>query len=154
MLKLCNGMGLRVSEIVAIKIKDIDSERMQVFIERAKGKKDRYVNLPESILLQMRDYVKEFKPKIYLFEGQFGGMYSVRSAQQVFSDALEKGNTNKTVGIHALRHSFATHLMESGTDVMFIQKLLGHNDIKTTLRYVHVSKKDIKNIKSPLDSME
>jgi len=73
MLKLCNGIGLRVSEIVAIKIKDIDSERMQVFIERAKGKKDRYVNLPESILLQMRDYVKEFKPKIYLFEGQFGG---------------------------------------------------------------------------------
>ena len=135
MLKLCNGMGLRVSEIVAIKIKDIDSERMQVFIERAKGKKDRYVNLPESILLQMRDYVKEFKPKIYLFEGQFGGMYSMRSAQQVFSDALEKGNINKTVGIHALRHSFATHLMESEseTDVKFIQKLLGHNDIKTTL---------------------
>lgn len=153
MLKLCYGMGLRVSEIVAIKIKDIDSERMQVFIERAKGKKDRYVNLPESILLQMRDYFREFKPKIYLFEGQFGGMYSVRSAQQVFSDALEKANINKTVGIHGLRHSFATHLMENGTDVMFIQKLLGHNDIKTTLRYVHVSKKDIKNIKSPLDSM-
>ena len=154
MLKLCYGMGLRVSEIVAIKIKDIDSERMQVFIERAKGKKDRYVNLPESVLLQMRSYFKEFKPKIYLFEGQFGGMYSVRSAQQVFSDALEKANINKTVGIHGLRHSFATHLMESGTDVMFIQKLLGHNDIKTTLRYVHVSKKDIKNIKSPLDTME
>ena len=93
------------------------------------------MKLPESILLQMRDYVKEFKPKIYLFEGQFGGMYSMRSAQQVFSDALEKGNTNKTVGIHALRHSFATHLMESEseTDVKFIQKLLGHNDIKTTL---------------------
>ena len=92
------------------------------------------MKLPESILLQMRDYAKEFKPKIYLFEGQFGGMYSMRSAQQVFSDALEKGNINKTVGIHALRHSFATHLMESGTDVKFIQKLLGHNDIKTTLR--------------------
>lgn len=153
MLKLCYGMGLRVSEIVAIKIKDIDSERMQVFIERAKGKKDRYVNLPESILLQMRAYFREFKPKVYLFEGQFGGMYSVRSAQQVFSDALEKANINKTVGIHGLRHSFATHLMENGTDVMFIQKLLGHNDIKTTLRYVHVSKKDIKNIKSPLDSI-
>lgn len=154
MLKLCYGMGLRVSEIVSIKIKDIDSERMQVFIERAKGKKDRYVNLPESILLQMREYFKEFKPKVYLFEGQFGGMYSVRSAQQVFSDALEKAKINKTVGIHGLRHSYATHLMENGTDVMFIQKLLGHSDIKTTLRYVHVSKKDIKNIKSPLDSME
>ena len=127
---------------------------MQVLIERAKGKKDRYVNLPESVLLQMREYFKEFKPKVYLFEGQFGGMYSVRSAQQVFSDALEKAKINKTVGIHGLRHSYSTHLMENGTDVMFIQKLLEHNDIKTTLRYVHVSKKDIKNIKSPLDSME
>ncbi len=154
MLKLCYGMGLRVSEIVAIKIKDIDSDRMQVFIERAKGKKDRYVNLPESILVQMRVYFKEYKPKIYLFEGQFGGAYSIRSAQQVFSDALKKANINKTVGIHGLRHSYATHLMESGTDVMFIQKLLGHSDIKTTLRYVHVSKKDFKNIKSPLDTME
>jgi integrase/recombinase XerD len=153
MLKLCYGMGLRVSEIVALKIEDIDSNRMQVFIERAKGKKDRYVNLPESILLQLRKYFLEYKPKKYLFEGQFGGMYSTRSAQQVFNDALEKANINKTVGIHGLRHSYATHLMESGTDVMFIQKLLGHSDIKTTLRYVHVSKKEIKNIKSPLDSM-
>lgn len=153
MLKLCYGMGLRVSEIVALKIKDIDSERMQVFIERGKGKNDRYVNLPESILLQMREYFKEYKPKIYLFEGQYGGMYSVRSAQQVFKDALEKANINKAIGIHGLRHSYATHLMESGTDVMFIQKLLGHRDIKTTLRYVHVSKKEVKNIKSPLDSI-
>jgi integrase/recombinase XerD len=153
MLKLCYGMGLRVSEIVALKIEDIDSGRMQVFIERAKGKKDRYVNLPESILLQLREYFLEYRPKKYLFEGQFGGMYSTRSAQQVFNDALEKANINKTVGIHGLRHSYATHLMESGTDVMFIQKLLGHSDIKTTLRYVHVSKKEVKNIKSPLDSM-
>lgn len=111
------------------------------------------MNLPESILLQMREYFKEYKPKMYLFEGQYGGMYSVRSAQQVFKDALEKANINKTIGIHGLRHSYATHLMESGTDVMFIQKLLGHRDIKTTLRYVHVSKKEVKNIKSPLDSL-
>ncbi|MEA5461656.1 tyrosine-type recombinase/integrase [Arcicella sp. LKC2W] len=145
--------NILASEIVAIKIEDIDSERMQVFIERAKGKKDRYVNLPESVLLQMREYFKEFRPKVYLFEGQFGGQYSVRSAQQVFSDALQKAKINKTVGIHGLRHSYATHLMESGTDVMFIQKLLGHSDIKTTLRYVHVSKKEVKNIKSPLDTM-
>jgi integrase/recombinase XerD len=153
MLKLCYGMGLRVSEIVNLKIKDIDSERMQVFVERAKGKKDRYVNLPESILLQLREYYKEYRPKKYLFEGQYGDAYSTRSAQQVFSDALKKAKINKTIGIHGLRHSFATHLMESGTDVMFIQKLLGHSDIKTTLRYIHVSKKDITNIKSPLDMM-
>ena len=153
MLKLCYGMGLRVSEIINLKVKDIDSERMQAFIEKSKGKKDRYINLPESILIQLRAYYIEFKPKTYLFEGQYGGPYSIRSAQQVFSDALKKAKINKKVGIHGLRHSFATHLMENGTDALFIQKLLGHNDIKTTLRYVHVSKKDIKNIKSPLDSL-
>jgi integrase/recombinase XerD len=154
MLKLCYGMGLRVSEIVNLKITDIDSKNMQVFIERAKGKKDRYANLPESILLQLRAYFKEYRPKIYLFEGQYGGAYSIRSAQQVFSDSLAKAKINKVIGIHGLRHSFATHLMESGTDVSFIQKLLGHNDIKTTMRYVHVSNKSVKNIKSPLDTME
>ena len=153
MLKICYGMGLRVSEIVKLKIKDIDSERMQAFIERAKGKKDRYVNLPESILEQLRSYYLEFKPKDYLFEGQYGGEYSIRSAQKVFTDALKKAKINKTIGIHGLRHSFATHLMENGTDAIFIQKLLGHNDIKTTLKYIHVSKKDVKNIKSPLDSI-
>lgn len=153
MLKLCYGMGLRVSEIVNLKVKDIDSERMQVFIERAKGKKDRYVNLPESILLQLREYFKVYRPHLYLFEGQYGEAYSIRSAQKVFEAALKKAKINKTIGIHGLRHSFATHLMEKGTDVMFIQKLLGHNDIKTTLRYTHVSRKDIKNIQSPLDSL-
>lgn len=153
MLKLCYGMGLRVSEIIRLKIVDIDSKNMQVFIERAKGKKDRYVNLPESILVQLRAYFKEYKPKNYLFEGQYGGMYSIRSAQQVFSDALKKAKINKKVGIHGLRHSYATHLLEAGTDISFIQQLLGHKDIKTTLRYTHVSKQTIKNIKSPLDNL-
>jgi integrase/recombinase XerD len=153
MLKLCYGMGLRVSEIVNLKIKDIDSGSMQVFIERAKGKKDRYVNLPESILPQLRQYYIEYKPKVYLFEGQYGEQYSRRSAQQVFSDAMKKANINKTVGIHGLRHSFATHLLEAGTDISFIQQLLGHNDIKTTLIYTQVSKKTIQNIQSPLDKL-
>ena len=154
MLKLCYGMGLRVSEIVQLKIKDIDSKNMQVFIERAKGKKDRYVNLPESILPQLRTYFIEYKPKKYLFEGQYGGQYTIRSAQRVFKDALEKAKINKDVGIHSLRHSFATHLLENGTDISFIQQLLGHNDIKTTLIYAHVSKKDLKKIKSPLDNID
>jgi site-specific recombinase XerD len=153
MLKLCYGMGLRVSEIVNLKITDIDSKNMQVFIERAKGKKDRYVNLPLSILEQLRVYFIEYKPKKYLFEGQYGDQYSTRSAQQVFKDALKKAKINKGVGIHGLRHSFATHLLEAGTDVTFIQKLLGHNDLKTTMRYTHVSKQSIKNIKSPLDNI-
>jgi site-specific recombinase XerD len=153
MLKLCYGMGLRVSEIVALKITDIDSKNMQVFIERAKGKKDRYVNLPETILEQLRLYFKTYTPKDFLFEGQYGGQYSTRSVQKVFKDAMKKAKINKEVGIHSLRHSFATHLLEAGTDITFIQTLLGHKDIQTTLRYIHVSKKTIKNIKSPLDNI-
>jgi integrase/recombinase XerD len=154
MLKLCYGMGLRVSEIVGLKITDIDSKNMQVFIERAKGKKDRYVNLPESILDQLRAYFKEYRPKKYLFEGQYGEQYSTRSVQKVFSEAMRKAKINKAVGIHGLRHSYATHLLERGTDITYIQNLLGHNDVKTTMRYMHVSKKSIQNIKSPLDTMD
>lgn len=153
MLKLCYGLGLRVSEIVHLKITDIDSKAMQVFIERAKGKKDRYVNLPESILPQLRAYFIEYKPKVYLFEGQYGGQYSSRSAQQVFKNALLKAKINKTVGIHSLRHSFATHLLEQGTDIRFIQELLGHSDIRTTLIYTEVSDKSIRKIISPLDNL-
>lgn len=153
MLKLCYGMGLRVSEIVNLKITDIDSKNLQVFIERAKGKKDRYANLPKSILEQLRSYFVQYKPRKYLFEGQYGARYSVRSAQKVFADALKKARINKTTGIHGLRHSFATHLLEAGTDISFIQELLGHNDLKTTLRYTHVSQMAIKNIKSPLDDL-
>ncbi len=153
MLKLCYGMGLRVSEVVGLKITDIDSKSMQVLIECAKGKRDRYVNLPTSILVQLRDYYKEYRPKKYLFEGQYGDQYSTRSAQKVFADAMKKAKINKVVGIHGLCHSFATHLLEAGTDISFIQQLLGHKDIKTTLIYTHVSKKTIKNIKSPLDNL-
>ncbi|RYE16527.1 MAG: hypothetical protein EOP45_17355 [Sphingobacteriaceae bacterium] len=153
MLKLCYGMGLRVSEIVNIKITDIDSKNMQVLIENAKGKKDRYANLPESILQKLRDYYKLYKPQKFLFEGQYGGHYSIRSVQKVFKDALKKGKINKAIGVHGLRHSFATHLLDSGTDVKFIQELLGHSDIKTTMRYIHVSKQSLKNVKSPLDKL-
>ncbi|MDX2304763.1 MAG: site-specific integrase [Microscillaceae bacterium] len=154
MLKLCYGMGLRVSEIVNLKISDIDSGNMQVLIERAKGKKDRYANLPESILEQLREYYKQYKPTKYLFEGQYGEQYSIRSVQKVFSEAMKKARINKQIGIHGLRHSFATHLLEAGTDIRFIQELLGHKDIKTTLRYTQVSEKSLKNIKSPLDNLD
>ncbi|MCU0450993.1 MAG: site-specific integrase [Bernardetiaceae bacterium] len=153
MLKLCYGMGLRVSEIVNLKVTDIDSGSMQVLIARSKGKKDRYVNLPETILDQLRTYYKEYRPKIYLFEGQYGSQYSTRSAQAVFKNALKKAKVNKNVGIHSLRHSYATHLLEAGTDIRFIQELLGHHDLKTTMRYTHVGEKNIKNIKSPLDKL-
>jgi site-specific recombinase XerD len=153
MLKLCYGMGLRVSEIVNLKIEDIDSKNMQVFIERGKGKKDRYVNLPQTILKQLRTYFKEYHPKKYLFEGQDGEQYAKRSLQNVFKNALHKARINKEVGIHSLRHSYATHLLEQGTDIRFIQELLGHKDIKTTLIYTDVTNNSIRNIKSPLDNL-
>jgi len=153
LLSLCYGMGLRVSELCNLKITDIDSSRMQVNIVAGKGKKDRYVNLPHSILVALRFYYKQYKPKVYLFEGQYGGKYSIRSAQQVFKQCMQKANINKDIGIHGLRHSFATHLMENGTDISIIQKMLGHNDIKTTLLYTHVSQKSIAKVESPLDKI-
>jgi integrase/recombinase XerD len=151
MLCLCYGMGLRVSEVVNLKVTDIDSKRMQVLIEAAKGKKDRYVNLPQSIVTSLRAYYLQYKPTLYLFEGQYGGKYSTRSAQSVFKQAMDKAGINKKAGIHSLRHSFATHLLEHGTDISLIQQLLGHNDIKTTLLYTHVSKKELHKVKSALD---
>jgi site-specific recombinase XerD len=126
---------------------------MQVFIEKSKGKKDRYVNLPQTILEQLRTYYKEYRPKIYLFEGQNGGQYSKRSLQNVFKNALQKARINKNVGIHCLRHSYATHLLEQGTDIRFIQELLGHRDLKTTLIYTDVTNNSIRNVKSPLDNL-
>jgi integrase/recombinase XerD len=153
MLKLCYGMGLRVSEIVAIRIADVNSTTMRVFIYRAKGKKDRYVNLPVTLLEQLRLYFLTFRPKEFLFEGQYGGEYSIRSAQKVFEQAMLRAKINVNTGIHGLRHSFATHLMEQGTDIRFIQSLLGHNNIKTTLRYTHVTDVSIQKIISPLDRL-
>ena len=153
MLKVCYGMGLRVSEIVGLRIADIDSKTMRVFIHRAKGKKDRYVNLPVSLLDQLRHYFKTFRPKIYLFEGQYGDQYSIRSAQKVFEQAMQRAKIKVDTGIHGLRHSFATHLLEQGTDIRFIQSLLGHNSIKTTLRYTHVTDISIQKIISPLDRL-
>ena len=153
MLKLCYGMGLRVSEIVNLKIADIDSGRMLVHIEASKSKKDRYVTLPTSVLDDLRNYWQACHPKQYLFEGQYGGQYAIRSVQAVFKSAMRKAKINKTVGIHGLRHSYATHLLECGTDMVFIQKLLGHNDIKTTEIYAKVSNRQLSNIKSPLDDL-
>lgn len=152
-LKLCYGMGLRVSEVVRIKIEDIDSSRMVVLIAGAKGKKDRYVPLPESLLPQLTVYYSLFHPKEYLFEGQYGGPYSKGSVQTIFKRAMRKSRIYKKIGVHGLRHSYATHLLESGADMHFIQELLGHNSIKTTQIYTKVTPRSLANIGSPLDSL-
>ncbi len=146
--------GLRVSEVVKIKITDIDSDRMQIRIESAKGKKDRMCTLGKATLQLLRDYVTEYKPKTYLFEGQDPTEhYSNRSAQIIFNDAFKKLGLPPNISFHSLRHSYATHLLENGTDIKYIQELLGHNDIKTTLRYTHVSKKELGKIESPIDKI-
>jgi len=151
-LLLAYSAGLRVSEVISLQVTDINSDRMQININDAKGKKDRVVTLSETMLHLLRYYYQEYTPKKWLFEGQNPGEhYSARSAQQIFKDAYKKLNLPSTASFHSLRHSYATHLLENGTDIAYIQKLLGHNDIKTTLRYTHVSKKDIGKIESPLD---
>lgn len=149
--KLCYGLGLRVSEIVNLKIADIDSDAMRVLVQNAKGKKDRYVMLPSSVLADLRKYYIAYKPKIYLFEGQNGGQYAIRSAQQIFKQAMEKAGIRKVVGIHALRHSYATHLIQQGTDVRYVQDLLGHKDLKTTMLYTKLTDPEKRGIISPLD---
>ncbi len=134
--------GLRVSEVAALKIKHIDSDRMQIYIQNAKGKKDRYVSLSPVLLDILRGYLKNYHPKpvLYLFESeQTGEAYPTRTLQRIFQLAKEKAGIKKEIGIHSLRHSFATHLLEKGTDIRYIKDLLGHFDIKTTERYLHVS---------------
>ena len=156
MLFTAYSAGLRVSEIAALQLQHIDSGRMQILIANAKGKKDRYVALSPILLDILRDYIKtnKPKPKKYLFESeQTGEAYPTRTIQQVFSNAKRKANITKEVGVHSLRHSFATHLLEKGTDIRYIKDLLGHFNIKTTERYLHVSKKQLVNIVSPLDDL-
>lgn len=146
--------GLRISETIKLKISDIDSERMQVFVERSKGKKDRYVMLSPLLLDVLRAYLTIHKPrpKKYLFEGMEETMpYSVRSAQEIFKNACQKAGIRKQLSFHSLRHSFATHLLENGVDIRYIKDLLGHFDIKTTERYLHVAREKLIHIASPLD---
>lgn len=134
-LSLIYSAGLRISEAIEMKVSDIDSKRMLIRVRQAKGKKDRYVMLSEKLLFLLREYYKEYKPKEYLFEGQKGSKYSSRSIQSIFRQALKKANVQKKASVHTLRHSFATHLLEAGTDIRIIQQLLGHSSIKTTQIY-------------------
>ena len=156
MLMLSYSAGLRVSEVVALKTYNIDSKRMTIFISQAKGKKDRIVSLSPVLLVMLRDYALQYKPdkKGFLYEGNTKGTpYSTRSLQEVLQAAKKKAGIVRPGSIHSLRHSFATHLIDKGTDVTMIQKLLGHNDLKTTLRYLHTSNKDLLKIISPLDDL-
>lgn len=153
-LTVIYSAGLRISELINLKIKDIDSERGQIRVEQSKGKKDRYTLLSHKTLELLRAYFKAYKPEVYLFEGQEGGQYTARSVQIFFKEICQKAGIKKKVSVHTLRHSFATHLLENGTDLRYIQALLGHESSKTTEIYTHVTTKGFEQIKSPLDVLD
>lgn len=153
MLTTIYALGLRSGELLNLKVANIDSDRMLVTIKAAKGKKDRIVMLSPKLLKLLRSYFKKYRPIDYLFEGQSGAAYSSASINKVFKNAKEKAGIKKYATLHTLRHSFATHLLENGTDIRVIQKLLGHNNIATTLLYTKVSNNLIGQVRSPLDDL-
>jgi integrase/recombinase XerD len=155
MLSIIYACGLRRSELLNLKPGDIESSRGLLIIRQSKGKKDRVVPISEKTISMLRDYYKIYRPKTWLFEGQLAGeQYSEKSLQSVLKQAIRKANITKPVTLHWLRHSYATHLLENGTDLRFIQELLGHKSSKTTEIYTHVSTKSLQNIKSPFDDLE
>ena len=153
-ISLIYSCGLRVSELTGLKIKDVDSARMLIHIRSGKGAKDRYVMLSKKILLMLRDYWKVYRPVEYLFEDETQGKaIAVRTVQHTFAKAAIKAGIRKQAGIHSLRHSFATHLLENGVNLLAIQKLLGHNHIKTTMLYTHLQNLP-SSIQSPFDVLD
>ncbi len=154
-LSMIYGLGLRRSELVNLSLKDIDSNRQTVTIRNSKGRKDRVLPLPNKLLDLLRSYSKAYRPKRWLIEGHTpGSKYSATSLQQIFKQNFSKIDKNAKFTLHCLRHSYATHLLESGTDIRFIQELLGHKSSRTTEIYTHVSMQSMKNIKNPLDDFE
>ena len=154
LLMLVYSAGLRVSEVVKLKPEDIDDERKLIHVRGAKGRKDRYTILSEKALQVIRHYQKEYGHSIWLFPGQNRSKHiTTRTAQTIFANACRDAGIRKDVSIHSLRHSFATHLLDGGTDLRYIQELLGHKSSKTTEIYTHVSTKNLGRIRSPLDDL-
>lgn len=152
-LSVIYSAGLRRSELVNLRITDIDSKRMLIQIKQSKGAKDRVVGLSKKVLTLLRAYYKLYKPQYYLFEGQEKGKYSGTSINLIFQRAKKNAGIKTNGGVHMLRHSYATHLHESGYDIRIIQELLGHRSSKTTEIYTHISTKSIKKVVSPFDDL-
>lgn len=152
-LMLAYGAGLRVSEIAALKVADIESQRRLIRVHQGKGRKDRYVMLSPRLLSVLRAYWKAQKPALWLFPGTHGRPVNPRTINRACREAVLAAGFTKAVSVHTLRHSFATHLLEAGTDLRTIQVLLGHRSLKTTLLYLHVSSQAIAQVQSPLDTL-
>src|SRR3989344_1869259 len=150
LLSLSYGAGLRVSEVIVLKVKDIDFDEMTIHIKNAKGQKDRISVLPEKLIDNLKVLLSEKTSNDFVFASERGGKLTTRTAQKVFERSLKKAEIKKDATFHSLRHSFATHLLENGVDVRYVQELLGHQNIRTTQIYTHVTNPSLKNIKSPL----
>lgn len=153
-LSLIYACGLRRGEAIKLKLSDLDSQRKLIYIRQAKGKKDRCVPFGDKLREVLVEYYKLYKPKVFLFEGQYGSMYGARSMDAILQAAVKKCRLSQHISLHTLRHSFATHHLESGTDIRYIQEILGHNSPKTTMIYTHVSMKKISEFKSPFDDLD
>lgn len=152
LISLAYSAGLRVGEVIRLKVTDILSDRGQIRIQNGKGDKDRYTLLADQTLKTLREYYRAEHPKDWLFPGILPGQpMSVSAAERSFQRVRDRVGINPKARIHSLRHSFATHLHEAGTDIRYIQELLGHVDIRTTQRYIRISKRNLVNVKSPLD---
>ncbi|MBD3329835.1 tyrosine-type recombinase/integrase [Candidatus Dojkabacteria bacterium] len=149
-LSLAYGAGLRVSEVVNLKVKDVDINNLTLHIKKAKGKKDRITIIPEKIKNDLEVMIDSRDPKEYVFPSERGGKLTTRTAQKIFINAMRKAKIKKDATFHSLRHSFATHLLENGVDIRYVQELLGHQNIRTTQRYTQVTNPRLRNIKSPL----
>jgi integrase/recombinase XerD len=155
LITLLYSTGMRISEMANLKIEDIDSTLMRIKVVNGKGKKDRFVLLPHSVLLELRAYYVKYRPSIYLFNGAGAGKkYSVRTIQHILQNTLAKiGLRSKNYSVHTIRHSFATHLIDNGADIQLIQQLLGHHHISQTTQYLHLSSKRIHQTVNPYDAM-
>jgi integrase/recombinase XerD len=154
MLSVIYGCGLRRSEVLTLEPQDIDRDRMLLTIRQSKGFKDRVVPISQKLVDMVDNYLRRYRPVVYLFEGQHqGDRYSAASVEKVFKMAVQKAGIKKSITLHGLRHSYATHLLESGTDLRYIQELLGHKSSKTTEIYTHVTEKSIQKIRTPFDDL-
>lgn len=151
LLSLAYGAGLRVSEAINLKVKDIDLKELTLHIKQAKGKKDRITVFPGKLVSDIKNLIAGKRKNDFIFESERGGKLTTRTAQKVFQNSLKKTGIKKDATFHSLRHSFATHLLENGVDVRYVQELLGHQNIRTTQRYTQVTNPSIKKIKSPLE---
>ena len=150
LIQISYGGGLRVSEVINLKVKDINLDELTIHIKQSKGQKDRITLLSKIIISDLSKLIALKDQNDYVFESERGGRLSTRTAQKIFENALVKSGIKKDATFHSLRHSFATHLLENGVDVRYVQELLGHNNIRTTQIYTHVTNPSLKNIQSPL----